>query len=432
MTAGTPNIYDVAVVGAGMAGMSSALFAANRGLSCIQIGNGGGILFASGLLDLLAVHPIERRHVWKDPFMALQTLTRELPGHPLAKVTATTLGEAISELAEALGAGGMPYAPLDGLNCTVMTSIGTGKTSYGIPLSMVAGVSAIERRPPCLLVDFRGLREFSARQIVSVIGPAWPGLRHERIVFPGFESVPETYSAHLARALESPEVREAVINGIKRVLGDAQVVGMPAILGVGRSDVVHRAFEAGLGVPVFEIPTMPTSVPGLRMKDAIETVLAQKDVERRVQAKVTGIEFGDVATLTLNHEGRIGQVFARSVILASGRFMSRGLVADRERIVEGILGLHVAAPANRNDWHRQDFLDPKGHQVNQAGLVTDPEFRVVDGVGGVVWPRLYAVGSILGGQDWMRQKCGTGLSVGTAMVAVLAIVEELGRAVKAG
>jgi len=45
--------YDVAIVGAGLAGMSAAVFAANRGLRVVQVGNAGALLFASGLLDLL-------------------------------------------------------------------------------------------------------------------------------------------------------------------------------------------------------------------------------------------------------------------------------------------------------------------------------------------------------------------------------------------
>ena len=45
---------DVAVIGAGLAGVSAALFAAAHGLRVVQVGNAGALLFSSGLLDLLA------------------------------------------------------------------------------------------------------------------------------------------------------------------------------------------------------------------------------------------------------------------------------------------------------------------------------------------------------------------------------------------
>ena len=199
--------YDVAVIGAGMAGMAAALFAAERGLSCIQIGSGGGILFASGLLDLLAVQPVAQHRLWQSPYDALAALAREQPGHPLARVDPASVRTAFETFVAALRSAGLAYAPLGERNSHVITSIGSVKTSYGVPLTMVAGVAALERRLPCLLVDFRGLREFSARQIVETLAHEWPALRQQRIEFPGFEAVPELYAAHLARALENRETR---------------------------------------------------------------------------------------------------------------------------------------------------------------------------------------------------------------------------------
>ena len=55
--------YDVMVIGSGFAGMAAALFAANRGLSVVQTGATGGIDFSTGFIDLLAVHPIDRKSV---------------------------------------------------------------------------------------------------------------------------------------------------------------------------------------------------------------------------------------------------------------------------------------------------------------------------------------------------------------------------------
>jgi glycerol-3-phosphate dehydrogenase subunit B len=69
-------------------------------------------------------------------------------------------------------------------------------------------------------------------------------------------------------------------------LGDARSVGFPAVLGLAGCADVHAAFEAGLGVPVFEIPTMPTSAPGLRLQAALETTVAARGVQRIRRADV--------------------------------------------------------------------------------------------------------------------------------------------------
>ena len=423
MTGDPQKTFDVAVVGAGMGGMAAALFAAARGLSCIQVGNGGGLLFASGLLDLLGVHPTVERRTWASPFEGLAALRQACPDHPLARVDAATVRSAFGAFVAALGDAGLPYGPLDDRNRWVLTSLGTVKPTYGVPRSILAGVSALVARPPCLLVDFRGLREFSGSQIVATVGDRWPGLRAARLEFPGFEPMSELYAAHLARALEAEETRARVIALVKPLLGDAQTVAFPAVLGLARSGDVHAAFEAGLGLPVFEIPTMPTSVPGLRLKGALEAAVAARGVHRRLQSNVLSMTFGTTAELHLDGLPGGERVNARAVVLATGRFTGRGLTAGKGHITESILGLPVHQPASREQWHRLDFLDPAGHDVNRAGLLTDNVFRPLDATARPAWSRLFAVGTLLAHQDWMREKCGSGLGIATAWAAV----EEIGR-----
>lgn len=428
MTDARPGCYDVAVIGAGMAGMAAALFAAQRGLSCVQIGNAGGILFASGLLDLLGVHPVPGHRLWRSPYEGLASLAREEPDHPLARIDAVSIRNALDSFIGALGAAGLAYAPLGERNRQVLTSIGTIKTTLGVPRSMAAGVDALGVRAPCLLVDFRGLREFSARQIAATAGERWPGLRHQRIEFPGYEAAPELYAAHLARALENGETRARTIDRVKLLLGDASTVGFPAVLGLARSDEVHAAFEAGLGMPVFEIPTMPTSVPGLRLLEALEAAVSARGVRRRRQANVRTLAFagdGQTATLALDDVAHGQPVVARAVVLATGRFTGRGLTADRGGVRESILGLPVEQPASREAWHRRDFLNPSGHAINRAGLNVDERWRPLDADGKPAWSRLFAAGSILAHQDWMRSKCGSGLSIATAWAAVEEVAHEL-------
>lgn len=432
MSGGAAKRYDVAVIGAGMAGMAAALFAAQRGLSCIQVGSGGGLLFASGLLDLLAVHPVVERRLWQSPYAALAALAREQADHPLGRVAPVAIRAGFESFVAALASAGLPYAPLGERNSQLLTSVGTVKTTFGVPLTMVAGVAALEQRPPCLLVDFRGLREFSARQIAETLADRWPDLRHQRIDFPGFEAVPEVYAVHLAQALETRETRERTIALIKPLLGDARVVGVPAVLGLARSREVHAAFEAGLGVPVFEIPTMPTSVPGLRLLGALEAVASAHGVTRRQQTRVRALTL-DGSKALLDLEGVPGgeRVCASAVVLATGRFSGRGLTADRQSVRESLLGLPVQQPVSREDWHQRDFLDPAGHAINRAGLRVDAAWRPLDASGKPAWPKLFAVGSILAQQDWMRAKCGSGLAIATAWAAIEQVTLQL-RGTEAG
>ena len=70
----TEKTCDLLVLGAGVAGMAAALFAVNRGLDVIQVGSVSELNFASGLLDLLAVHPLSPACFWEDPWAALSSL----------------------------------------------------------------------------------------------------------------------------------------------------------------------------------------------------------------------------------------------------------------------------------------------------------------------------------------------------------------------
>ena len=67
MTNPEDKTYDVCIIGAGLAGLAATLFAANRDLTCVEVGQIGEINFASGLIDLLGVYPAEDNRSWNNP-----------------------------------------------------------------------------------------------------------------------------------------------------------------------------------------------------------------------------------------------------------------------------------------------------------------------------------------------------------------------------
>jgi glycerol-3-phosphate dehydrogenase subunit B len=416
---------DLVVIGTGLAGLASACFALGRGLRTLVVGaTPGEMLFASGALDLLSVHPVENQRRWQDPWAAVAALIEDQPDHPYARVGLEKIQKAIEEYLSFLSAVGLSYKGRD-TNVSIATPAGTLKTTYRVPASMWAGVEGLEKKQPALLVDFHGMKDFSAKQVVEVLGRQWPGLKAERIDFPGSFMGKERVNTLMAEELENHKVLSALADAIRPSLKRARLVGFPAVLGIRRHNEVWAQLENKLGLPVFEIPTLPPSVPGLRLKEAMEEALRSGGGELLLGSRVIGAENADKRCLSLliRNGQRCRAVHAKGFILATGRFIGGGLVANQENIVEPTFGLYVHQPPKREFWHRERFFDPKGHAVNEVGLKIDPLFRPCGPDGHAAFENLFAAGTILAHQNWVRAKCGAGLAIATAYSAVEAYRE---------
>lgn len=409
------NNCDVFVAGCGMAGASAALFAARGGLSVVQAGGTAEIVFASGLFDVYGA---------PDPWQAIARLAKDQPDHPYARLAPETVRTALETFLRWLGEKGLPYATGGDANCQMLTPMGACKTTWAVPETMWAGVEAVRAKAPTLLVDFAGLREYSATQIAAVAEKNWPGLRPVRLAFPAPAPLP-LLPGSMAQALELPDHRTALADAIRPHIRDTAYVGLPAILGTALPGKAHADLQARLGLPVFEVPTLPASVPGMRLKSIFETHLAHEGVttHRLIRALSVTPE-GSGYRVALGGQTTEREILARHVILATGRFIGRGLRATRDGIRESILGLPVAQPNTRNDWHNDNLFHSQGHPVNRTGVMVDNAFRPVNAQGEVLYPRLHAIGTLLAHQDWIREKCGVGLAVATAWAAVQACLAD--------
>lgn len=413
------HTYDVVVAGTGMAGMATAFFAARAGLSVLQLGGTGEIVFTSGLIDVLGCvdrHPVDA------PWNALEVFIQREPAHPYARLEATSMRKSIEDFLDWLATCGMPYRTGGDKNVRTITPMGTIKTTWAVPETMWEGVVALEERRPCLLVDFHGLREYSAQQIVDTLGDSWPTLRTARVEFPGTPMRP-LLTGIMGQAMELQANRVRLVEAIKPHLGDATCVGLPAILGLYHPHTVLEELTALLGVPVFEIPTLPASVPGLRLKNLMEGHIAAQGVTLMLQRAVDSVTFDaeglpTVAITPIGASTPELYVTARTLVLATGRFLGHGLYAERSGIRETILNLPLYQPEDRTQWHSHEMFDSKGHQISRAGVLVDDAFCPVDAEGSVVYPHVRAVGALLAHQDWMRQKCGGGLAIATAYAAI--------------
>ncbi|MCD4721200.1 MAG: glycerol-3-phosphate dehydrogenase subunit GlpB [Desulfobacula sp.] len=416
---------DLFIIGSGMAGMSAALFAANRKINSVVAGGAGGFEYSSGLLDLWGLSLTQkgltqRERVSKKPWDMVLKIYDQMPDHPYAKIKKEPLKQAFYELIKSLKSQGLTYTGYDALNSMVMTPFGTLRPTYRLPVTMRSNIEAFKKKGPCLILDFRGLREFSAVFFKEMMKKNWPGIRTQCLEFPGTQLRSEVFTPFLARSLETEQIQEKFLKLVKPLLKGESYLGLPAILGVQSSGKILNMLEKELNIKVFEIPTSPISVPGIRLKEtlmkAIEgssvTLLQNQRVIKVLKASNKGFE------CQLGSKIFPAIVHAKAVLLATGRFLGKGLYADQKKIYESIFDLPVCQPKTRKEWHRPDFFNPDGHKINQAGIETDDFFRPVTKKKKPVFNHLFASGSILAHQDWMRSKCGAGLSIGTSFHAI--------------
>jgi len=408
---------ELAVIGSGLAGFAASIFALNRHIRTAQVGNTGSVAYTTGYLDLLGRHDGTRV---SDPWLALQALRETEPQHPLNRVAADDIRRAFAEFTAFLGEAGLHYTAPGDANLTVLTPVGTLKQTLCVPVTMAAGPQALAAGEACVMVDIHGLKGFSGTEIVANLRQRWPALVTQRITFPDMAHG-EVYPEVMARALQVPATRARLAQLLNTAAGTVKVIGLPAILGMHRPDDVHAELERLSGLRIFEIPTMPPSVAGLRLRELFEQALPRRGATLIPQQKVTALTFADdAATLALTDSYGEIRIHAQAVILATGRFLSGGLDAHPDGVREHLLDLPVTQPGSRNDWYRTRYTDPRGHPINRAGIEVDAHCRPLTQDGKVYSERLFAAGVMLAHHDWIRSRSGAGIALATAWQAVAA------------
>lgn len=406
-----------AVIGTGLAGCAASLAARAKGIEVAQFGHSGALSYTTGYLDLLGALDGTAQN---DPWTGLARLRDQEPSHPLAGLSDGAIRAALTEFTGSLGTLGLTYTAPGARNLPALLPYGVTKPTASIPATMRPGLDAMAAGAPTLILDFEGLQGFSATEFRANMGQGWPGLRSARITFPGLDARP-LFPEVMARALETATAQKRLADAIRPHLLDATYLGLPSILGIHAPDATRAGMEALLGVTLFEIPTIPPAVPGIRLRELFERELPGLGVRLDPQLKVARVDLGERPRLHLHGPMEDLTVDADAVLLATGRFLSGGLNSDRTRVHEPLLDLPVAQPAARDDWFSTDYFDPQGHALNRAGVETDADFRPLGTDGRPVHPRLFAAGSVLAHQDWVRQRCGAGLAIATAHAAVTAL-----------
>ncbi|WP_312907302.1 glycerol-3-phosphate dehydrogenase subunit GlpB [Natronosalvus caseinilyticus] len=421
---------DVLVIGGGLAGATAALAAAERGVQVRLLTYKQSTLrHASGLIDVLGYAPSGKGPL-ADPFDTLETLPE---GHPYERVGSDAVREALLFFDAIVGdayAGEHTDA-----NALVPTSSGAIKPTARYPAGVAPGLASDPRET--LLVGFETLPEFDAPLAAAHLEETGAPFeaRGVTLSFPGIrrDDAKVTRYAHLLDRDETVDVgrgetsaRAALAAIVRDQLEGESRVGFPPILGDDNHATVRRDLEERLGVDVFEVPSGPPSLPGMRLEDRLYDALDDTGVRVTTGVPVVDYEGADngrsgasstkrIEHVLVDRKGRDVPYRADEYVLATGGLVGKGVRSERERVFEPIFDCHVEASPDRYDWFDGDAFGD--HPFARFGVTVDRELRPLDTEGDLEFANLRAAGAVLSGYDFAAEKSGSGVSLATGFVA---------------
>jgi glycerol-3-phosphate dehydrogenase subunit B len=275
-----------------------------------------------------------------------------------------------------------------------------------VPETMAGG--DLRRDAPVFVVGFRGYKDFHPALLADTLRrTGTPARSAELDLVP--EGRADVNSLGYARVFDDPAFRAEVTAQLVGRLRADERVAFPAVLGIADPHGAWAELEQRLARPVFEVPTLPPSVPGMRLFAILREALRRAGGRVILNAVVTGAERegGGVGAVRVRVGLREERRGCDWVVLATGGFASGGLELDsRWTARETALGLPVAGvPAPGDERFSPGYLDD--HPIARAGVAVDAELRP-DG-----YENVLVAGATLAGAEPWREKSGDGISLAT-------------------
>jgi glycerol-3-phosphate dehydrogenase subunit B len=452
---------DVVVVGAGLAGLTAAIALAEAGARVEVVARGHAAThWTAGGLDIAAPDGSATSAA------GVVALARRR-GHPYATLrgqVATALAGVRSTLADE----GLAYiGELDDPLRAIPTAIGGTRRAAIMPAAQALALAPWHPAERLVVCGIAGFKDFWPASIAASLrrpvvwersGAATQGDRPGRVdaalvELPGTAGRHNLNALDLARSFDDPVWRGEALARIARTLDGADGadgaggrgsarrgagagrVAFPAVLGLNDHAAALEDAAAILPLPVFEVPLVSPSIPGLRLYQALRAALRRHGGRIVIGEPVVGVttEGRRVTSVTMSAAIRERVIRMDALVLATGGIAGGGLIARADgRLVEPLLGLPVEAP-EAGEWLADDPFDPRGHLLEAAGVRTDPELRPVSPRGRVVFDNVAIAGSLLAGQRYLVERCGDGVAIASGRRAAATVAPATPRlALEAG
>jgi glycerol-3-phosphate dehydrogenase subunit B len=412
---------DVLVIGIGTSGLTAALRCQEAGLSVTLLAKGVGSTHLSpGTIDVLGYDP----ELVEEPSAALPGFIDRNPDHPYVFIGADAVTASLEWFAGRFDA--YRYSGSVDENLLLPTAIGSIKPSCLVPESLAEG--DLRNGGRFLFVGLRQLKDFypalAAQNVANAKAPSGADIAARGVEIEPPDAERDVSSLAFARRFDEPEFLDAVANRISAHLDTGESVGLPAVLGVERPAEVWSRLQDALGCPVFEIPSLPPSVPGIRLYETLRAQFEAGGGRVVVGAEAVGADTDGsrVTAVRVSAAARVKAYPARHFVLATGGFGSGAIEMDANwRVREKVFDLHVAGvPAEWSERFSPRYFD--SHALSRAGVRVDESLRPLDEDGNRVYENLTVVGACIAGSEAWREKSGEGISLSSGYKAATTIV----------
>jgi glycerol-3-phosphate dehydrogenase subunit B len=412
--------HESVVIGAGLAGLTAALRLAEHGHHVVVVARGvGATHLAPATVDVLGYVGEERVD---SPATSQKQLLERCPDHPYGRVPREQLEAALTWFSGRVARLGYEGSLEE--NLLLPTAIGVAKPSALAPRTMRGGDLRAGGR--FVFVGFRGFKDFHpfllADNLVHARLPIPVTARAVELALPA-DRLGDVGGRRLAERFDSSHYADWLVDSLEHKADPDERVGLPAVLGLRRAEETWQELESRLERRVFEVPTLPPSIPGMRLFESLTASLRAAGARLVLGATAVGATTrdGDIEAVRVTNASGTVSYPAQSVVLASGGFASGGLEVDsrgstRETVFDlPLIGIPKAGPPRFAPGYFDD------QPLAGSGVAVDERFRPVASDGTPVYANLHAAGAIIGGAVPWKEKSGTGISIATGYAAAEAI-----------
>ena len=396
---------DVVVVGAGPAGLATAVRLAEAGRQVRVIARGNGFThWGAGAVDALGRLGGERV---ERPLEAIGRLPED---HPYRLAGEAALRDGLDWFARFAAAAGLAHAGDPERNRDQVTALGVLRPTCLLPEPAAQPVGG-----RVAVVNFEGFRDFSPALCAAGLRGAGVDAVPASAPLPPWDHARYFSAVELARAIDDDDFRRRLAPGLARAAAGADVVVVPAVLGVRGGHEPWADLQRLVGTPLVEAATAPPSIPGLRLFAAYRRRLDALGVGWQFGFPALGVERDGDRVTAVRSEGASREIVThcQELVLATGGVAGHGIEANRDgTLTEVVAGLPVEGFPDRTAFLGDRFLGE--HPLGAAGVRVDAELRPVDASGGPVHANVRCVGGLLAGHDPTVEGSREGVALATA------------------